>query len=72
MIVSQYRTEVVIAADRYVCLQLPADLPTGRAIVTVVVLPSEELEPEPAPDVEPDHQDIEWWEEFDEDRERVG
>jgi hypothetical protein len=73
MIVAQYRTEVVIAADRYVCLQLPANLPTGRAIVTVMVLPAEEAqEPEPAPDVEPDHQDIEWWEEFEEDRERVG
>lgn len=72
---AQYRTEVVIAADRYVCLQLPDVLPTGRAMVTVTVLspaPEEPLEPEPAPDLEPDHQDIEWWEEFEEDRERVG
>jgi hypothetical protein len=72
MIVAQYRTEVVIAPDRYVCLQLPAALPTGRAVVTVMVLPADAIESEPAPDVEPDHQDIEWWEEFEEDRERVG
>ncbi|SIO67331.1 hypothetical protein SAMN05444166_8337 [Singulisphaera sp. GP187] len=69
---AQYRTEVFIADDRYVCLQLPANLPTGRALVTVVVVSSDPSDPEPAPDVEPDHQDIEWWDEFDEDRERVG
>lgn len=69
---AQYRTEVVIADDRYVCLQLPAHLPTGRALVTVLVVSSEDSEPDTAPDLEPDHQDIEWWDEFDQDRERVG
>lgn|GEM_PF-1529256 len=74
----QYRTEVVIATDRYLCLQLPDHLPAGRARVTIQVLPAEELEgplaPESdsAPEVETDHQDIEWWDEFEEDHESVG
>jgi len=73
MTVAQYRTEVDIAADRYVCLQLPANLPTGRARVTVVILASDEdVNAESTPDPETDHQHIEWWEEFEEDRERVG
>ena len=59
----RYRTEIVIPPDRYVGLQLPAHLPEGRAIVTVVV-----QEPEAAeagwPEAEADRQDIEWWEEF--------
>jgi len=43
---------------------LPSHLPQGRAIITVQV-----EEPDPAetamwPDIDPDHQDIEWWDEF--------
>lgn len=75
----QYRTEVVIATDRYLCLQLPDHLPAGRARVTIQILPAEELEgplaplePEAVPDVETDDEDIEWWDEFEEDHERVG
>ncbi|WP_406696686.1 hypothetical protein V5E97_37435 [Singulisphaera sp. Ch08] len=69
---AQYRTEVIIADDRYVCLQLPAHLPTGRATVIVQVVSDDTLEPELTPDGESDHQVIEWWDEFEEDRERVG
>ena len=67
-IVQQYRTEIVIPPDHYVCLQLPPDLPEGRAIVTVL-----SQSPEPAEPAEPelDRQDIEWWDEFEDDRERV-
>lgn len=68
----QYRTEVIIAEDRYVCLQLPAHLPKGRALVTVMVVSSEDLDdPGPAPDLDHDRQDIEWWDELDQDRERA-
>ena len=61
----RYQTEIVITPDRYVGLQLPAHLPEGRAIVTVTI-----EEPDPAdsatwPETDPDHQDIEWWDEFD-------
>jgi hypothetical protein len=70
--VADYRTEVLIAADRYVCLQLPDHMPLGRA--TVIVLAHEPSEPdEPAAsDLELDHQDIEWWEEFEDGCGRVG
>lgn len=68
-----YRTEVEIALDRYVCLQLPRSLPTGRAVVTIQVLAEEPTEDDHSTDLEPeDHQDIEWWEEFEEQREQVG
>jgi hypothetical protein len=62
--VRQYRTEVIIPPDRYVALQLPAHLPAGRALVTILV---EEPDPADDPDAEtdPDRQDIEWWDEFD-------
>ena len=67
----QYRTELVIPPDHYVCLQLPPDLPEGRAIVTVLV-----QSPQPAGLVESaepdlDRQVIEWWDEFEDDRERL-
>jgi hypothetical protein len=66
--VRRYRTEIVIPPDRYIGLQLPAHLPEGRAILTVVV-----QEPEPgdaaAPEADVEGQDIEWWEEFDEEPE---
>ena len=31
-----YRTEIVVAADRYVCLQLPREMPEGAASVIIV------------------------------------
>lgn len=58
----RYRTEIVIPADRFVSLQLPDDLPEGRAIVTVWV-----EDPEAPGDPDPDRQDIEWWDEFDDE-----
>jgi hypothetical protein len=70
--VTQYRTEVLVAADRYICLQLPDHLPLGRATVTVLVHGPGEPEDATLPDPDPDRQDIEWWEEFDDDCERVG
>ena len=69
---AHYRTEVLIAADRYVCLQLPAHLPLGRATVTVMVHRPDGPDDDAVPDADPDHQDIEWWEEFEGDCERVG
>ena len=70
----QYRTEIVIPPDHYVCLQLPPDLPEGHAIVTVLFQAPEPAEPV-APDAaetDLDRQDIEWWEEFEDDREPIG
>ena len=65
-----YRTEIAIPTDRYVCLQLPAHLPEGRALITVEVPGPDEAKAGPdAIETEPDHQDIEWWEEFEGDRE---
>lgn len=62
----RYRTEVVIPPDRFVGLQLPADLPEGRAVVTVVVEVVEPDEPGPPEDaiLDPEGEDIEWWDEF--------
>ena len=63
----RYRTEVMIAADRYVCLQLPPDLPTGRATVIVLIdEPAERPQDPTAAADDVDHDDVEWWEEFDE------
>ncbi len=61
----RYRTEIVIAADRYVCLQLPEHLPEGRAVVTVHV-PDAAADGAPATHHEddPDGDDIEWWDEI--------
>lgn len=69
-VVPHYRTEVVIPPDRYVCLQLPPLIPEGRAIVTVLVQAPESGD-DPDPDPELDRQDIEWWDEFEDDRERI-
>ncbi|HWE38658.1 MAG TPA: hypothetical protein VG406_19065 [Isosphaeraceae bacterium] len=59
----RYQTEVFIPADRSLSLQLPANVPAGRAVVTILV-----VEPEAAEaggnEGELDRQDIEWWEEF--------
>jgi hypothetical protein len=70
--VSQYRTEIVIPPDRYVCLQLPPDLPEGRAIVTVLFSTPQSAAPGEPPESDLDRQDIEWWDEFEDDREGVG
>ena len=65
----RYRTEIVIPADRYVCLQLPDDLPVGRALVSVEFLGSDVELPSgiPVPHEDPDREvdDMEWWDEFD-------
>jgi hypothetical protein len=61
----RYRTEIFVPADRYICLQLPVDLPEGLATVTVHVheaTASDDPGAHEAPD--PDREDIEWWEEF--------
>ncbi len=61
----RYRTEIVIPPDRYVCLQLPEGLPEGQAIVTVHFHDAAHpANPDALGDVDPDHEDIEWWEEF--------
>jgi hypothetical protein len=70
--VPQYRTEVEIPPDRYVCLQLPSHFPSGRATVTVLLHAPEATDETPPAETDPDHQDIEWWDEFEEDRERIG
>ncbi len=61
----RYRTEIFVAADRYVCLQLPDYLPEGRAIVTVTV--ESEVSPGRGAEVDDDRHDIEWWDEFDDE-----
>jgi hypothetical protein len=76
--VSHYRTEFIVPPDRYLCLQLPSHLPEGKVTVTVTVgtlaLPLDETGPTTKPvsdrDGDLDHQDIEWWEEFDQDEDR--
>jgi hypothetical protein len=70
--VTRYQTEIRIPPDRYVCLQLPAHLPEGRAIVTVLFQEPEATEPSDLTAADPDRQDIEWWEEFENDHERIG
>jgi hypothetical protein len=62
--VRRYRTEIVIPPDRYVGLQLPAHLPEGRAVVTILV-ENEDDDPAYGSESDPDRQDIEWWDEFD-------
>lgn len=69
-----YRTEIVVAADRYVCLQLPEGLPEGRATVTVTYPEVEDVGLSPTAlsssttflGAEPgeDRDDVEWWDEF--------
>ena len=64
--VLRYRTEIVIAADRYVCLQLPKDFPEGRAVVLVSYVDSNPAgEPPARVEPESDREEILWWEEFD-------
>jgi len=69
--VRRYRTEIVIPPDRYVGLQLPAHLPEGRAVVTILV-ENRDDDATYGSEADPDRQDIEWWEEFEDDCERVG
>ena len=78
-----YRTEVVVPPDRYVFIQLPDDWPAGRAFVTVT-FGTEDEPPGTTPAAEPpagvgpleddndDRQDVEWWEEFGDDRGPAG
>jgi hypothetical protein len=69
----RYETEIVVAADRFVCLQLPEQFPAGRAVVTVLANdPLLGAETEPGDDGDVDREDIEWWEEFEDDQEPVG
>jgi hypothetical protein len=73
--VSHYRTEFIVPPDRYLCLQLPPHLPEGKVTVTVTVEsapasphePVQFMKPDSGRDGDPDHQDIEWWEEFEQD-----
>ena len=60
----QYRTEIHVAPDRYVCLQLPDYIPPGRATVVVsITAPADDGADEPRNDAEGDG--VEWWDEFD-------
>lgn len=61
----RYQTEIHVAADRYVCLQLPSFFPEGRAMVTVKV-ETESPSDSDVPPADDDRQNIEWWDEFDE------
>lgn len=61
----RYRTEIVIPPDRYVGVQLPAHLPEGRAVITIEVQEAESAMSAAWTETDPDHQDIEWFEEFD-------
>lgn len=58
----RYRTEIVIAADRIVTLQLPGDLPAGRAILSIVAEGDPDADVSEFPGVSDD--DFEWWDEF--------
>ncbi|WZO96492.1 hypothetical protein EP7_003485 [Isosphaeraceae bacterium EP7] len=71
----EYSTRVVVANDRYVCLQLPPDWPEGEASITVTVRAATaadgvEAEAEPplessswSDPVEPVRDEVEWWDE---------
>jgi hypothetical protein len=61
----RYQTEIHIASDRYVCLQLPSFFPEGRAVVVVTVETEGDRDDGPTSGEESDRQDIEWWDEFD-------
>lgn len=76
----RYRTEIIVPEDRYVWLKLPDDAPLGPAVVSVLFQDAESDrrrvptnstdDSDPVTAEEPDHDDIEWWEEFEEDAER--
>ncbi len=63
----RYQTEIVIPPDRYVCLQMPATFPEGTAIVTVLADEPDGSAAVPPREVDPDRQDIEWWDEFEDE-----
>lgn len=63
----QYRTEIYVATDRYVCLQLPDYVPQGRAVVTVSFDDDARDEPGSHVDADDDRQDIEWWDDLDDE-----
>jgi hypothetical protein len=66
--VCNYRTEIIINSDRYVCLQLPDSVPVGEATVTIECHGRHpELPADHDPDPDLDHEDIEWWDEFDDE-----
>ena len=67
----RYQTEIFVVHDRYVCLQLPDFFPEGRATVTVTVEAGPDSGNRSTHDDSPDHEDIEWWDEFDEDERRT-
>lgn len=62
----RYRTQILIPPDRTVVLHLPAAIPEGWAVVTVHM---QEADANDHHEVDPDHQDIEWWDEFEDDEE---
>jgi hypothetical protein len=62
--VRRYRTEIIVPPDRYIGLQLPPNLPEGRAIVTVTVEEEKPLELPDLPNLDAEEEDIEWWDEF--------
>jgi len=59
--VASYRTEIVIPADRYICIQLPPDFPEGIALVGFRT-PDDDAPGDPTGHREDDGRDIEWWE----------
>ena len=66
----QYRTEIHVADDGYVCLQLPDFVPRGRATVTVTFAEPEDRGEDRDPrrfddGDDDDRDDIEWWEALD-------
>ncbi len=63
----RYQTEIHVAADRYVCLQLPDYVPEGRAIVTVTVEVDGAGAASRGDVAEDDRHDIEWSDEFDDE-----
>ena len=62
-----HQTEIHVASDRYVCLQLPSFFPEGRAVVVVTVETEGDLADGPGSGDDPDRHDIEWWDEFDDE-----
>ena len=60
----RYRTQILIPHDRTVVLQLPPAIAEGWATITVQM---QEAEPKDHHESDPDHQDIEWWDEFDDE-----
>lgn len=66
----QYRTEVVIPPDRALVIHLPDQFPAGRATVTIVLHDSGSTSSAES-ESDDDHQDIEWWEEFEDEGESL-